>query len=726
MTDGPKKLFDDLVSEIAGYGSGVDLDLVTKAYEFSREAHGAQKRKSGEPFVCHSISVAKIIADLIQARLDTIIVSSALLHDVIEDTSKSIKDVDESFGSEIASIVDGVTKISRYHLMNPEKGQVENFRKMLFSMARDLRVIFLKLADRLHNMRTLEFLEAEKIKRISMETLEIYAPLAHMLGIAEIKRELEDLSFKFLYQSEYRELAATVAEKREEREKYLDEVKEEIAGSLAREGVKAEIVARPKHFYSIYRKMHDQGRRLEDIFDLQAARVITNDKADCYRVLGIIHDLFTPVQDRFKDFIAAQKGNLYQSLHTTVVGPRGRLVEIQIRTKEMHLAAERGFAAHYGYKGGKIDKELLEKLGGFVVDMQELGEIPDAELMELLKVSLYQDDVFVVTPKGDLKKLPRGGTPIDFAYLIHTEVGNRCVGAKVNGSIVPLRFELKSGDRVEIITSPTGRPREDWLHLAKTSSARGKIRHWLRLERQKESIGLGKEILEREMRKHRLKLGSEDELLDAAQSLDCNDIQGLYARIGQGEVSPKQVLQRLFPEWKEKKTPGPLDKLRELVPGKARGVRIHGLDNLMISFAKCCQPVPGDKVTGIITRGRGVSIHRIDCPNSFEDRVGRERMVSVEWDAEKEDSFVVSLLVVGGDRQNLLAGIAKAISSCGSHIRTVSLGTVDGVAKGRFFVEVKNLRHLNDVAKEVRKVAGVSSVEREQFFPAPRKKEAHE
>ena len=593
---------------------------------------------------------------------------------------------------------------------------------MLFSMARDLRVILIKLADRLHNMRTLTALGPARAHRIARETREIYAPLAHRLGIARIKWELEDLCLKHLDPEAYREIRDKVQLKREERERQIQDVVQPVKSRLVHLGMKADVVGRPKHLESIYRKMQAQGRKFEEIYDLLGARVIVHDKADCYRVLGVVHDLFTPVHERFKDYIATPKSNMYQSLHTTVVAPGGLMVEFQIRTQSMHQIAELGVAAHYRYKEGGAagDSELLAKLAPVLRNPEWQSTSADpVEFLDLLKTSLYQDEVFVFTPRGELRSLPRGATPIDFAYLVHTEVGNHCVGAKVNNRIVPLRYELRSGDKVQIITSPMGKPNRDWLKVVKSPGARTKIRHWLKVSEHADSVTLGKEMLERELRRRRLTPPATTTLEDLARGFGHGDADGLYAALGSGTLSLAQVIQRWFPAGL-----GPVQRLKEAsleavraITGRpGHGVRIQGVDNLMVSFARCCQPVPGDSVVGIVTRGRGVTVHRTDCPNTFDDRVAPERRVLVDWSAAPEDAFSVKLSIYGQDRKSLLADIAKAIATTNTNIRTAGIKANDRNARGAFVVEVRDLAHLRQVMKAVEQVDGVDAVEREQVF----------
>jgi GTP diphosphokinase / guanosine-3',5'-bis(diphosphate) 3'-diphosphatase len=721
----PADILGPLLQTLERSKTHASLKRLTEAFEFASAAHGSQLRLTGEPYLTHCVAVAVILAELLGPRADETILISALLHDVVEDTDVDLARVEAAFGPEVAVLVDGVTKISGLHFDRPEWEQAENFRKMLLSMAKDLRVILIKLADRLHNMRTLHSLDLVKATRIARETREIYAPLAHRLGIGRFRWELEDLCLKYLDPEAFDDLRRKVQMKREERERVIEEVMRPLVERLIELGVRAEVTGRPKHLDSIYRKMEAQNRKFEEIFDLLGVRVITPDKADCYRVLGLIHDLFTPVHDRFKDYIATPKSNMYQSLHTTVVVPGGTMVEFQIRTSDMHQTAELGVAAHYRYKegGGGPDTELLAKLQPVLrnVEWQSTSSEPD-EFMEFFKTSLYQDEVFVFTPRGDLRRLPRGATPLDFAYLVHTEVGHRCVGAKVNGRIVPLRYELRSGDTVQIVTSSLGKPNRDWLKLVKSPAARSKIRHWLKSSEHADSVTLGKEMLDRELRRRRLTPPQTPTAVELAQTLGYADVDQLMGALGRGSVSVTQVIQRWFPQGVgpvQRIKEASLDTIRAITRRPGRGVRIQGVDNLMINYAKCCQPVPGDTVVGIVTRGRGVTVHRTDCPNTFDDRVAPERRLLVDWDAAPEDSFVVKLSIYGVDRKSLLADIAKAISTTNTNIRTAGIKARDRNARGAFVVEVRDLNHLRIVMRAVERVEGVDTVQREEIFGKP-------
>jgi GTP diphosphokinase / guanosine-3',5'-bis(diphosphate) 3'-diphosphatase len=693
----------------------VDRDRAAACFDFVDRAHGAQLRESGQPFVSHVVEVCRILIGLLEARIETPLVCAALLHDVVEDTSITLDEVDKRFGREVARLVEGMTKLSGLHFDSRRAEQAENFRKMLLSMARDLRVIFIKLADRLHNMRTLEFLKPEKVKRIATETLDIYAPLAHRLGMAGIKRELEDLSLKALEPAAYQEIMQRIAAKREQREAFLGSVRAQLEEALKAAGIKAEVMGRPKHFYSIYTKLKS-GRDFESIYDLFGLRIITHTRNDCYRALGVAHDLFTPVAERFKDYIATPKSNLYQSLHTTVLTPTGEMVEVQIRTREMHRIAETGVAAHYVYKqGGSVDEELDARLGGFVAQTADWQRTAtDDEYMEFLRTALYQEEVFVYTPRRELKRLPKGATPLDFAFQIHTEVGQRTVGARVNGELVPLRHELRNGDMVEIITSPQAQPHEDWLQIVRTAGARSKIRQWLRVRRHDDSVALGREMLERELK--RLKPRPEEKaIVDAARALGLTDLDQLYARLGEGQISLTIVMRKLAPPegFAERLAKGPLEALG-FARKPAAGVRIQGIDNVMVTFARCCQPVPGDRVVGIVTVGRGVSVHRQDCPNTFANKVAADKRVEVQWDARIGETFPVRLVVYGHDRTSLLADIAKVIAATAVNIRSAGMASEDRTARGVFVVEVPHLARLQEVIKAVRGVKGVTRVDRRQ------------
>nr|MDQ3389153.1 bifunctional (p)ppGpp synthetase/guanosine-3',5'-bis(diphosphate) 3'-pyrophosphohydrolase [Gemmatimonadota bacterium] len=611
----------------------LDLEILIRAYEFSRIAHAGQKRRSGEDYIVHCVEVATVLAEL---HLDSVTLVSALIHDVVEDTSATIEDVRDAFGEEVAKVVDGLTKIARVQFRSSTEQQVENYRKLLLSMAQDARVILVKLADRLHNMRTLEHLRDEQQQRIALETREIYAPLAHRLGMATIKWELEDLAYKFLEPAAYKELAGKIAGKRREREDLIERMHQPLEEDLRAAGIECEVTGRPKHLWSIYRKMQRREKPYEEIYDLMAVRVIVETVTDCYHALGVIHNRWTPLQERFHDYIATPKSNMYRSLHTTIFGPGGRLYEIQIRTREMHRTAEYGIAAHWKYKEGMrpAGDDVDETLSWFrqVLEWQQETREPE-EFMEFLRIDLFQDEIFVFTPQGDVKQLPKGATPIDFAFAVHTEVGLHCAGSKLNGKIAPLSRELKNGDTVAITTDAKQRPSRDWLNFVKTARARNKIRQWIKQEEFSSSVRIGRDFIEREIKKARKDRVSEDRFGRAARALHYPDAEHLFAALGSGDLGPSAVFKELWDEEPaeaaEERVPSAFDRLVSRVRGKPRGVRINGMDNLMVRYSQCCQPVPGDDVTGYITRGRGVSIHRTDCANILQLAGHPERRVEI-------------------------------------------------------------------------------------------------
>ena len=694
----------------------LDQELLARAYRFSEEAHRGQTRNSGAPYVMHCIEVAKILADL---QLDSTTVVSGLIHDVVEDTAIELEDVEREFGKEIAAIVDGLTKIAKL----PNSGsnqdrQVESYRKLLLSIAKDARVIIVKLADRLHNMRTLEYLPEEKRRRIAQETRDLYAPLAHRFGMAKMRWELEDLAFKHLETEEYKALAKQVAQKRGEREALIAALKEPLVRELTKAGIKdVEVTGRPKHLWSIYKKMKQRDKPYEEIYDLLAIRVLVNSVPDCYHALGVIHDGWTPVQERIKDYIAQPKSNGYQSLHTTVFGPGRQLYEVQIRTRDMHRTADFGIAAHWLYKeDAKSQDELDRHLTWFrqILELQLDAKTPD-EFLEFLKLDLYQDEIFVFSPKGDVIQLPKGATPIDFAFAVHSEVGFRCAGARINGRIAPLSRPLRNSEQVEIITAAVARPSRDWLAHVRTGRARHKIRQWLRHEEHASSAKLGQDMLERELKRRRLTRPEESALTAVVRALNLTDVQHLYASIGQGDVAVLAVLKQLFPDLDDKEPARPtlVERLVDRVRG-TKGVRIQGVDGLMVRYAQCCQPVPGDPVTGYVTRGRGVSIHRADCPNLLFLTHEPERRLEIDWQEADGERFLVRLALEGNDRRGLYADVAAAASDAGTNIRSMELKSTDGKATGALLVEVENLTHLTRIIKSVRKVKGITEVARRE------------
>lgn len=707
-----------LARAMEAYADRLDVEAVKAAYDLAVEAHSGQTRASGESYVSHTVEVATILAHL---KLDTASLIAGLVHDVVEDTALSLQDLKERFGPEVATIVDGVTKIGKVEFRSNTEAQVENYRKLLLSMSADARVILVKLADRLHNMRTLEHLHPEKRKRIARETREIYAPLAHRLGMAEIKWELEDLAFKFLEPEGYDELSRKIQERRTERERHIAEMKRPVEEALREAGIPAEVTGRPKHLWSIYRKMENRGLPYDEIYDLMAMRVITDTIQNCYAALGVIHSRWTPIQERFHDYIATPKSNMYRSIHTTVFGPGGRRYEVQIRTEEMHRTAELGIAAHWKYKErGKLIRgdDVDEALTWFrqVLEWQQDAREPE-EFMEFLRMDLFQGEIFVFTPKGEVKQLPVGATPIDFAFAVHTEVGMHCAGAKVNGRIAPLSRQLRNGDTVEIITNPRQWPGRDWLAFVKTTRARQRIRGWIKREEFDASVRLGREILEREMRKLRADRPTEKAMEEAARTLGHSDFDHVYAALAQGELGPRAVVKALNPGLDEataERGPTPLERIAARVRRTPKGVRIQGLDNVMVRYSSCCQPVPGDDVVGYITVGRGISIHRQDCPNVLNLAQEPERRVDIEWTAEQGDRFYVRLITRGTDRKGLLSDIAKAIADTNTNIQHADIrGSEEGMT-GEFVVEVRDLAHLQKVVAAIRRIRGILEVSRRE------------
>ncbi len=693
----------------------LDRDLLVRAYRFGERAHRGQLRNSGDPYITHSVEVAKILADL---QLDSITVASGLLHDVIEDTRLTLAEVEAEFGKEIAAIVDGLTKIAKLPSGgSTQERQVESYRKLLLSIAKDARVIIVKLADRLHNMRTLDWLPAEKRRRIAQETRDLYAPLAHRFGMAKLRWELEDLSFKHLESEEYKALAKKVAQKRGEREALIRQLADPLIERLGKAGIRnVEVTGRPKHLWSIYKKMKQREKPYEEIYDLLAIRLLVNSVPDCYHALGVIHDGWTPVQERIKDYIAQPKSNGYQSLHTTVFGPGRQLYEVQIRTRDMHRTADFGIAAHWRYKEDAKSDELDRHLSWFrqVLELQMDARTPD-EFLEFLKLDLYQDEIFVFTPTGDVIQLPKGATPIDFAFAVHTEIGLHCAGARVNGRIAPLSRPLRNSETVEIITSNTAKPTQDWLAHVRTGRARHKIRQILKREAQSSAEKLGQEMLDREIKRRRLGKLDDGRMDEAARALSLTDATHLRASIGQGDVNVTLALKHLFPDAAEAEPakPNVFERFVDRVRG-TKGVRIQGVDGLMVRYAQCCQPVPGDPVVGYVTRGRGVSIHRADCPNLLLLAHEPERRLEIDWQEAQGERFVVRLALEGNDRRGLYADVAAAVSSTGTDIKSMDLRSTDGRTNGSMLVEVENLAHLEKIIRATRKVKGITDVARRE------------
>ncbi len=699
------------------YNPQADEDKLWFGFRFAKAAHEGQFRKSGEPFFAHALTVASILADL---RLDADTLIAAMVHDVVEDTDYEMEDIKQRFGQDVALMVDGVTKISSIRTVNKDARKAETYRKLVLAIAQDPRTVLIKLADRLHNMRTLSFLAPDRQQDIAQETMDVYIPLANRFGIAKIKWELEDLAFKVLQPERYFEIEAGINQTRAERERLIEKIVGPLKSSLDEAGVKSQVYGRPKHFYSIYRKMKDQEIGLDRVYDLLAIRVIVETKADCYHALGTLHSHFPPLSDRIKDYIATPKPNLYQSIHSTVRVPGGKYVEVQIRTEEMHERSELGIAAHWRYKeGGGADKSDLADMVQWLRQIMEWEEdVDDArEFMETLKVDFFRDEVFVFSPGGDVFQLPRGATPLDFAFTIHSEVGFRCIGAKVNGRIVTLRSELSNGDTVEILTSKTPSPSASWLEVVKTSRAKHHIRRWIKATQFKESAKLGREILERELKRAHLKT-KVDDLLDVAQQMGYSELDKLFAAVGRGEITHMKVVGRVTPA-PESPAEKVFAKGKELYDNLLRrsttGVRVAGVDNLMVSFARCCQPIPGDGIVGVITRGRGVSVHRAGCSNLNDPNLGPERLIDVSWDSSPDQTFTVKLIIMAEDRANLLMDISNVISLTHTNINSGEFSAEDELAKVTLVVEVKNLNKLESILKAIGKVRGVQTIDRYQL-----------
>jgi len=694
----------------------LDLEQIDRALRFSASAHRGQKRMSGEDFIQHSIAVART---LVEQLLDTTSIVAALLHDVVEDSDIRTEDIARELGAEVAGIVDGLTKISSLTFRSTAEQQVENYRKLLLSIAKDARVIIIKLADRLHNMRTLDPMPPEKQQRIATETREIYAPLAHRFGMAGIKAELEDLAFKYLEPEDYKTLIQAIVAKKAEREQMILKLQVPLEHELKTAGITwYEVTGRPKHLWSIYQKMKRRNKPFDEIYDLMAVRVIVKSVQECYHVLGIIHHNWTPLQERIKDYIASPKSNAYQSLHTTIFGPGGHLFEVQIRTQDMHTTAEYGIAAHWLYKTDAKKGGDIEAHFGWFRQLLELQQDTHTaeEFLEFLKVDLFQDEIFVFTPKGDVKQLPKGATPIDFAFMVHSDVGMRCQGAKVNGRIAPLHRELKNGDTVEVFTGPAPRPSRDWLAHVKTARARHKIKAWIRHQEDQEAQELGRELLSRETKRRRLASPDNDLLRRAAESLGLADGRLFEIALGRGDVSIMQGIKALYPDVAADDLQDPKPGVIGRVIDRLRlgsGIRIQGLSGLMVRYAQCCQPVPGDAVVGYVSQGRGISIHRADCPNLLT-LTGDGRRVEIDWQESKGEAFAVRLAVSGEDRRGLYADVMQSISQSGTNVKAAELATKDGTVFSTIVVEVDNRAHLAKVIKAIRKVKGITDVERRE------------
>ena len=686
--------------------------VVEKAFRFSWNAHKDQLRKSGEPFLAHPVAVAHILAE---QKLDPATIAAGLLHDVLEDTAIPREAIVEQFGEEIALLVDGVTKIRTFQTQSIEERQAETYRKMLLSMAKDLRVIIIKFADRLHNLRTLKYLEPDRIRDIASETLEIYAPLAHRLGMAKIKWELEDLAFKNLYADEYKEVVAKVVASRNEREAIIDSFAIPLRHRLEEEKIEATIVGRPKHFYSIYRKMVSRGKPFEEIFDLLAIRVIVASVSDCYHVLGIIHSLWTPIQDRFKDYISTPKSNGYQSLHTTVFGEKGNIVELQIRTWEMHQTAEDGIAAHWLYKSGSKelskDDYALVWLKNVIEWQKDLTD--STEFFEFFKIDLFHAEIFVFTPKGDLISLPKGATVLDFAFAVHTALGLHCLGAKVDGRIESISKELKSGITVEILHANSKKPSIDWLREVKTPKARSAIRRWLKTTGRQESIELGKKIIQTSYRRLHTATPFADIVPGLLQHLGVGNLDRLFEQVGNGEIPVARVMNYFQVGSVRKAVPSSVvSRLVGTLRGRSKNILVGGTDNLMVRFGRCCNPIPGDPIIGFVTRGRGISVHRADCSNAPHFSADTERKIEVAWDEADQKKYVVTIEVLGADRPGLLHEMTRIFADFGANVTDAGLKTVSQQAKASFKIEIYNRNQLKQILRRLQKIKGIETVSR--------------
>jgi GTP pyrophosphokinase len=724
---------ESLIEKASTYMKESDIAKIREAYAFAAEAHKGQVRKSGEPYIEHPVAVAEILVNM---QMDVTSAVAALLHDVVEDTNVTLDDLREKFGETLAMLVDGLTKLERIQFRSKEEQQNENYRKMFVAMAQDIRVILIKLADRLHNMRTLKFQSEEAQRRIAHETLEIYCPIAHRLGMSAIKWEMEDIALRYLNPQQYYRIANLMQKKRAEREQYIADVIERIREKLAEMGIQGDISGRPKHIYSIYKKMVDKNKQFNEIYDLLAIRIIVDNVKDCYATLGIIHTLWRPMPGRFKDYIAMPKANMYQSLHTTVIGPNGEPLEVQIRTWEMHKTSEYGIAAHWAYKEGQTNPNagFGEKVKWFREILELQNEARDAaEFMESLKMDFFSDLVFVFSPKGEVFELPAGSVPLDFAYRVHTEVGNRTIGAKVNGRIVPLDYKLKTGDIVEILTSKHSYgPSQDWLKIAQSSHARSKIKQWFKKEKREENVQRGREAIERELKRLGLEPSEwmqEEKLQPVAAKFAFNDIEDMLSAVGFGGITAAQIVTRLTEklrreaeeaekielsaEVKEVKPPAPAAVGQR--KRSAQGIRVKGVENLLVRFARCCNPVPGDEIVGYITRGRGVSVHRADCNNLPSQENGEEsaRVIEVEWEESVEANYAVDIEIRGHDRKGLLNEVLSVVAESKTNIAAVS-GRSDKnkLALIHMTILIRNIEHLQSVVDKIKRVRDIFSVQR--------------
>lgn len=709
---------NEIIDKITENHPGADVEIVMRAYVFSAKVHDGQVRLSGEPYLTHPLEVAGILADM---KLGPISIAAGLLHDVIEDTQTSEEEIKEIFGEQICHIVAGVSKITTLSIPDSQIRQAENMRKMLLAMADDIRVILIKLADRIHNMRTLQFHKTEeKKKKIAKETLDIYAPIASRLGIYWIKTELEDTSFKYLLPEEYEKVRDWIQITKEERETYIEKIRSEIHKKLALVNLSGEVLGRYKHFYSIYQKMKTQNLQIEDVYDIIAFRIILENQSQCYEVLGHIHSRWKPIDNKFKDYIARPKPNMYQSLHTTVMGDNGERIEIQIRTNEMDQVAKSGIAAHWGYKEGKnIDENIVKQFAWIqnLIENQENVDDPD-EFMENVRIDLFPDEVYAFTPQGEIKALTKGATPIDFAYAVHSEVGHQCIGAKVNGRLVPLKYELQTGDTIDIITSRDNRPSKDWLNFVKTAKARSRIRQWIKKQEKERSVTLGREMCEKAFRKYQLNFNTfskSDEFAEVIQHFGFKTMEDLVASVGYGKITPLQLVRKCLPKTEEETDEFcALNKScnqKEQKKKSIAGVVVKGVDDILVRFAKCCQPLPGDAITGYITRGHGVTVHRSNCVNVL--KVSPDRKIDVEWNIESGELYSVDIRILSHDRVGLLADVTGYISKNGANIISAQSKVRDNrMVDTHFTLSVKNKKHLNKVMMDIKKVKRILEVKR--------------
>ena len=733
MSEHKEEGIEDIIAIVKKRRGRHDIKLIQKAYEYAKAKHGDQLRKSGEPYIIHPVQVAYTLAEL---GLDEDTICAALLHDVLEDTNTSYEDLEKEFNEEVAYMVDGVTKLSKLQYASVEEQQVENYRKMFLAMGKDIRVILIKLADRLHNMRTLKFLSRDRQIANAKETMELYAPLANRLGVYSLKWELEDLSFKYLYPEDFREIVEGIDKKREERLKFIDQIMEQIKAELKKQKIEAEVTGRAKHFYSIYRKMKRDNVTLDQIYDLFALRIIVNSVKDCYASLGVVHDLYNPMPGRFKDYIAVPKPNMYQSLHTTLIGPKGTPFEVQIRTWDMHKVAEFGIAAHWAYKessflsGKKANVKVEEDKLAWVretLEWQSEMQNPE-EFMQTLKKELFEDEVYIFTPKGAIKVLPKGSTPIDFAYQIHEQIGHHMVGCKINSKMMPIVTKLKNGDIVEIITSDQSKgPSRDWLKFVKSSRARNKILSWFKKTQREENIEKGKDLIEKELKKIGVKHDDlfKPEFIQAALNRSkFTSLEDMYSSVGFGSITPNKVIARMLEEYrKSHKEDDLVEKtLEALAKEKANktkpsqnGIIVKGIDNCLVKLSKCCNPVPGDEIIGYITRGRGVSVHRTDCVNAKNLLSEGNRIIDVYWNDNKKTTYSVDIEVYANDRKGLLADIIKVLGDNKCTIMAVtSRATREKIAITELTIEVENIEKLNGVLKALRKIDSVYEVKRKK------------